>query len=171
MLLLLLQHQLAQRRPLLRLGGEGHPETVLGRSVPQLNVGLSHDAVLLEGEGAGEEGLGDTWGQVSTGGGLDRKWAGPREVSSSLQVGGGSLRGGAEEEGVREAGRRSREPGGRSPQSIPGEDHSARRKSPLLLLLLLHREGSREPGCWDSASCARPQCARVRRRGSSEGVR
>lgn len=63
LLLLLLYHQLAQWHPLLlQLGVKGHPETVLWRSMPQLNVRLPHNAVLLEGEGAGEEGLRDTWG-------------------------------------------------------------------------------------------------------------
>lgn len=50
LLLLLLKHQLAQRRTLLQLRVEGHPETVLWGSMPQLNVRLSHDVVLLKGE-------------------------------------------------------------------------------------------------------------------------
>ena len=46
----------------LRLG-EVQPQTVLWSLVTQLDVRLSHDAVLLQGEGAREEGLLDTWGE------------------------------------------------------------------------------------------------------------
>ncbi len=41
---------------------DGQPQAVFRGAVSKLDVGLSHDAVLLEGEGAWEEGLGDTWG-------------------------------------------------------------------------------------------------------------
>lgn len=30
----------------------------------KLDVGLSHDVVLLDGEGTGKEGLGDSWGGI-----------------------------------------------------------------------------------------------------------
>lgn len=62
-LLLLLQHQLAKRWSLLQLGVKRHPETVFWCSMPQLDIRLAHNAVLLQGEGAGEEGLGDTYGR------------------------------------------------------------------------------------------------------------
>lgn len=39
--------------------GEGQPQAVLWSTVSELYVGLSHDVVLLHGEGAGQEGLGN----------------------------------------------------------------------------------------------------------------
>jgi len=53
LLLLLLVHGAAQR--------VGQPDTAVWSSVPQLDEGLTHDAVLLRRQGVGQEGLGNTW--------------------------------------------------------------------------------------------------------------
>lgn len=63
---MLLQHHLAQWESLdgpgweLSRGGEGQPQTVFRGPMPELDVGLAHDAVLLQRKTAGQKGLAHT---------------------------------------------------------------------------------------------------------------
>lgn len=65
-MLLLHPHLLAQRWPLngpgleLSRGAEGQPQTLFRGPMSELNVRLAHDAVLLQGETAGQKRLADT---------------------------------------------------------------------------------------------------------------